>query len=103
MRESRTYGSVRGALSSERPYRDPEQAGQSTPRPLKQHFDDGTCPCIDHCRASAISLKTYRKQISNCSKSPTITAFHTRLGQIENVVRRVFRCFKSLFPFGVHP
>jgi hypothetical protein len=25
MRESRTYGSVRGALSNERPYRDPRQ------------------------------------------------------------------------------
>jgi hypothetical protein len=24
MRESRTYGSVRGALSNERPYRDPD-------------------------------------------------------------------------------
>ena len=27
MRESRTYGSVRGALSNERPYRNPEQIG----------------------------------------------------------------------------
>jgi hypothetical protein len=28
MRESRTYGSVRGAPSNGRPYRDPEQGGQ---------------------------------------------------------------------------
>ena len=33
MRESRTYGSVRGALSNERPYRDPlaKPINQSTP------------------------------------------------------------------------
>jgi len=29
----------------------PEQAEQSTRRPLKQHFNDGTYQCIDHCRA----------------------------------------------------
>jgi len=43
----------------------PEQAEQSTPRPLEQHFDDGTYRCIDHLpRVSEISLKMYRKQIS---------------------------------------
>jgi hypothetical protein len=31
MRESRTYGSVRGALSNERPYRDPVFAGYARP------------------------------------------------------------------------
>ena len=30
MRESRTYGSVRGALSNERPYRDRKRAHHST-------------------------------------------------------------------------
>jgi hypothetical protein len=30
MRESRTYGSVRGALSNERPYRDPRDAASTS-------------------------------------------------------------------------
>jgi len=34
MRESRTYGSVRGALSNERPYRDKAEAHQVSSPPL---------------------------------------------------------------------
>ena len=80
----------------------PEQAEQSTPCALEQHFDDGTCQRIDHCRAS----RNFTQEISEanfliCSlQSPVITAFHSRLGPIENGVRCFFRCFKSLFLFA---
>jgi len=56
MRESRPYGSVRGALSNERPYRD---SARYAPRPLSD------------CRRSVKGRITSLKKVKNSNFDPT--------------------------------
>ena len=60
MRESRTYGSVRGALSNERPYRDPAKSA---------------CPGVfdDVSEAFARGNDLYGTRVSSM---PSTTIFH---------------------------
>jgi hypothetical protein len=58
MRESRTYGSVRGALSNERPYRDPKA------KPIEPADDGFRCRSTrpTRCPAAAHGLQTMSVQ-----------------------------------------
>jgi hypothetical protein len=52
MRESRTYGSVRGALSNERPYRDRRFAPRNDERPCPELASRVPVGLICHCIAA---------------------------------------------------
>jgi len=74
----------------------PEPAEQSTPRPPQTAL---STTALTNASITAARLRNFTQDMSEanflvCSlQSPVITAVHSRLGPIENAVRRVFHCF----------